>query len=77
MMARYSPLLSSIKLNITGNTSVLILDVFRNTLCVDLESTSNHLLSSFYILYLSAYEEQILLVYLDDETLSFYHYGFL
>lgn len=48
-----------------------------NALCIDLESTSDHLLSSFFILYLFASEEQILIVYLDNETLSFYHYSFL
>lgn len=50
--------------------------MFMKALWVDLESTSNHLLSSFFILELPVFEE-IFIAYLDNENLSFYNYGFL
>lgn len=51
-------------------------DVFRRALWVDLESTSGHMLSLFFVLELPVFEE-IFIAYLDKENLSFYNYGFL
>lgn len=51
-------------------------DVFMKALWVDLESTSSHLLSSFFILELPVFEE-IFIAHLDNENLSFCNYGFL